>query len=1828
MSGQKTINNTTPSIGAIKIQQSTYGLVLPIVWGMTRITGNLIWYGDFKSTPHTEVTQSGGKGGGGAPRQTTTSYTYSAAVAMALCRGPIVTVRTAWRGKKIYGGTAYSGVLQLAIQNTPYTGATITVGNTAGWTDVSVERLVAAAEQDDYTYRRANTYQTLVRGVDYTAAAGVYTFTAGALVNGEMVRISYTFTAAGSSGSSCLGQIGLDLYNGSPGQAPWSYLTTKYPSQALGYSSIAYVAAPTYSLDDGAAVENHAFEVQSILMFSATNYDANPAPVVLDAMTNPLYGAGFGAEKIGDLTDYTAACTAQGIFMSPALTAQMTAAEFLQRMAALTNVGLVWSNNVLKFIPYTDVALTGNGVTFTPNTAPIYDLTDDDFQNLDEPVKVNRGSPMDSFNQVTVQFSDRANAYNVGVMVAQDQADIQENGLRAMQTIQADWITEASVAKIVAQLILQRSMFVRNTYEFLLNGTKIGLEPMDLVTLTDPVLMTRLPVRILSMEEDDSGYLAFVAEDFPKGSASATLYPSASGTGFAHDQNESPGTLGAPVIFEAPAALTGQAGGLELWLAAGNSGATYGGCEIWVSLTGSNYQRATVIHGASRFGVTTSALAATAGTTTETVGVSLTAGGQLLAGTTADMNALSTLCYVGGEFIGYETATLTGGSAYTLGNHMLRGAYLSAAAAHASGSAFVRCDEAIARMPLSPDYIGKTLHIKVLPFNRYGGGMGDLASATDYTYTVTGVQANNAPVAPGGLALEGAFTIDTAKFKWNAVSNAATYNVQMFNGATKVREVNVGNALRFDYSSADAKVDGGPWRSLTAKVQGINANGAVGPLASLGVSNPQVGALAGVAFAAAVGGAQFSCTLPSDQDFLGIQICMSTTSGFTPGAGNVVYDGPSTTTAITGLASGTPVYFRAAGYDTFDKLGMTFSAEFAVTPTSASIANNSITQAMLQAGIIDLTKFASGIEPVTMVTSVPSVKSTYSVFNTTDGKLYRWNGTAYVATVAAADLSGTLADAQLAAIAASKITGQLSDTQLAAIAAAKITGTLTSSQIADLAASKITGTLADAQIAALAASKVTGTLTNVQIADLAATKLTGQITTTQITDGGISTAKLAANAVTAGKIAADTITANEIAAGAITASELATGSVIAGKIAAGTIQAGDIAAGAITTSKLLVTSQGQALNDDPACEDPSAWVYPSPITTGTAAGNGAVGLNYFTAPYNGTSPVLISKRSHTVDPARTYSLTANIIGAATNDRFVYLLVEFLDAAGVHISTAWGAAYSGYIYYGVPNSGAWQRVGGSFGVGTPYPIPSTACTMKVGVIFQYAGSGSSNALQAAQDIRLERVNDGSLIVDGAIVASKLAAGSVVAGKIAAGTIVAADIAADTITAAQIAASAVTATELAAGAVIAGKIAAGTIQAADIAADTITAAQIAANAITASELSADSVIAGKIAASAISAREIQAGAITAGKLAVGDFTNLVSNPSGYLNALSTSDGWSGPTAGKAAGVFSATSEPYLFFTTRDNYNGTWFRVTPGEQFYVEFTAQPNGGTGDVDIGLGLTTRGLDPASSTGQAWPIGVTRAAGSGGVTNTYSGIVTIGAGAYWAQSYILVSTSTSSAGFYLKNIKVIRMAGSTLIQDGAITTNKILAGAVTADRITVSNLAAINAELGSAVISATGSLRSGQTAFDTGTGWWWGFAGGVPKASIGVAGGAGMKWDGSALTIKDPVIVKTTAFAVTSSPSSDAKAYTHSTSEQYFGRYTASSTGGTGAVTYNFALDLGNASVQGMTARIVVISNTQVDVYGKCNLVTNCDIYVRIGAVDASGASAVQKSLNINVDWT
>lgn len=699
--GGGTISTSEPRLGALQVQQSSYGLALPIVYGRTRISGNLIWYGDFTAVAHTTTTSSGGKGGGGGVTQESTTYTYEAAVMMALCEGPVTGIVSIWQDKK---------------------------------------RLEPTSDQ-------TRTRKELQSNTNFEEGELGLT-----LVNVEYVV----------PGQTAMEQLGLSFAPGHPGQGAWSHLSNSHPDEALGYSSTAYVYSAAFQLGSNAGMSNHTFELDGKLQFGGEVVDANPADIVYDLLTNVQYGANFPSAHIASLSGYSTYCRAMGLFISPAFSEQQPAHDHLRMLASLTNSAYVWSEGALKIVPYGDEAVTANGATYTPNLTPLYDLTDDDFivsGSSDDPVDCDRKTPADAYNQVQVEYLNRANAYNVEISEAKDQANIEKYGLRPQEPVKMHGICSSTVARSAAQLLLQRSLYVRNEYEFRLGWKFALLEPMDLVTLTESGLgLNKTPVRIIGIEEDEDGLLTVRAEDYPFGVASATRYPSQSGAGYATNYSAAPGDVAAPVFFEPPIELA-TATGLEVWCAVsgqpGNAGSQWGGCHVWASLDGTTYKQVGTVRGGARYGTLTAPLAGGSG---GSLAVALAGrGGQMLSGTAQESVLKRTICWVGnevdGEYLSYQTAALTGVNAYTL-TGLSRGAYTSPAMARAAGQMFVRIDQAIAKSdPLDLSMIGKTILFKFTSFNVYGGALQTLPEVSAYAYTINGNMVKLPPSNVTGLGL-------------------------------------------------------------------------------------------------------------------------------------------------------------------------------------------------------------------------------------------------------------------------------------------------------------------------------------------------------------------------------------------------------------------------------------------------------------------------------------------------------------------------------------------------------------------------------------------------------------------------------------------------------------------------------------------------------------------------------------------------------------------------------------------------------------------------------------------------------------------------------------------------------------------------------------------------------------------------------------------------------------------------------------------------------------------------------------------------------------------
>lgn len=604
--------------------------------------------------------------------------------------------------------------------------------------------------------------------VSYTVdGSGQYTFTNTSPFALE-VYVEYVVTVPRRWVSGLQG-LGMSLATGALGQPTWSWLQGYSPSQAVPYSGTAYVYAQDYSLSNQAEVENHSFEVISghgIDGLGGAIVDAWPDVILRDFLVTNPSSVGWSAGRLAPLTQLKNYVRARQLWISVAMAEQKPARDWLQGLADICNSQWTWQGGQLDLVPRGDENLSSAYGAFTPLITPVFDLVHDEGGDLLEAVEIEPVVNEDAHNIIKIEWTNRANAYAIEVMTASDQAHIELFGQRPASVVAMHAVHTAAVASSVAQQMLQREMTVWNKYRFKVPFSRALLGLMDLVTLTDSEsALDRVPVRITSRSESGTMEYTYEAEDAPIGSATAPLYGTQAGAGFAHDYNAVAGAVAAPFFFEPPVQLTTT--GLEVWVAVTGLMANWGGCRVWASNDGLTYKQMGSVYGGARYG----AVSANLGTSNaDTLSVALAGlGGQLLSGSAADVAANQMLLMVGNassvEFLNFQTATLTGTNQYNL-TGLARGAYRSLPAPRVANQAqFVRVDSSIAKSePLQPSQVGAKLFFKFTSFNVYGGGEQALADVAEYSYTPAGYMLRLRPPNVSSLTFDG-----TNKFTWPAV---------------------------------------------------------------------------------------------------------------------------------------------------------------------------------------------------------------------------------------------------------------------------------------------------------------------------------------------------------------------------------------------------------------------------------------------------------------------------------------------------------------------------------------------------------------------------------------------------------------------------------------------------------------------------------------------------------------------------------------------------------------------------------------------------------------------------------------------------------------------------------------------------------------------------------------------------------------------------------------------------------------------------------------------------------------------------------------------------
>lgn len=514
-------------------------------------------------------------------------------------------------------------------------------------------------------------------------------------------------------------KIELTLFNGEQGQAPWPYMVSKHPDKALPYSGLAYMAG-VVDLGERGSLPQYNFEIMGKLRNTGDGVDVNPA----DYIEHVLQSVGADVQIEG-IENYRAYCRAADILIStPPEQKSAKAQSIINDIAEITNSLVFWSTDRLKIVPLADKPVGD----WTPDNQIQYDLTADDFiAGTDgQLILYKRKDTSEAYNEATVEFINRANGYEKETVSFEVVADVQKNGLKPASKKTAHYLYTKARAQYYAEQLAMKRLYSKTQYTFRLDWAFCTLEVGDLVTLTDEACQLNKQIAVITaVNEAADGQLEFTAEGKPAGTYAPARYDVHENERPFVDYNQEAPSVNDVAIFQ----TVGDVGGNQVFIGV-NAPSGWGGCSVWLSDNDENYARVGSITQQARMGRTLTALSNTG----DGVSVKLNQG-SIKGGTHIDAERANTLSWIDGEALSYEGAQLQTDGSYKL-TGLVRGQYATIPTDHASGTRFIRIDEALYRHTYRKEDIGKTVYLKFTSMNLFGTNEQGLDEVQAYPYKI------------------------------------------------------------------------------------------------------------------------------------------------------------------------------------------------------------------------------------------------------------------------------------------------------------------------------------------------------------------------------------------------------------------------------------------------------------------------------------------------------------------------------------------------------------------------------------------------------------------------------------------------------------------------------------------------------------------------------------------------------------------------------------------------------------------------------------------------------------------------------------------------------------------------------------------------------------------------------------------------------------------------------------------------------------------------------------------------------------------------------------
>ena len=242
--------------------------------------------------------------------------------------------------------------------------------------------------------------------------------------------------------------------------------------------------------------------------------------------------------------------------------------------------------------------------------------------------------------------------------------------------------------------------------------------------------------------------------------------------------------------------------------------------------------------------------------------------------------------------------------------------------------------------------------------------------------------------------------------------------------------------------------------------------------------------------------------------------------------------------------------------------------------TGSAWTTELFTASNVDPGSITAASFASGVEPIAAVTTLPSPTGYVGpniVFLTSDKKLYRYDSTVpeFTTLVQTTDISGTLGENLFSDtlrpvervttlpninLETGRVVMLTTDSKLYRYNGTSWTSSIAAADLSDQV-NLATQVFGQVQAASLTAGQITS-----------ASIQTGAVVADKIAAGSISAVKLAADSVTANAIAANSVAASEVVANSLTSTELNTSQIFADSAVIGAIQSSSITTAAVVAA--------------------------------------------------------------------------------------------------------------------------------------------------------------------------------------------------------------------------------------------------------------------------------------------------------------------------------------------------------------------------------------------------------------------------------------------------------------------------------------------------------------------------------------------------------------------------------------------------------------------------------------------------------------------------------------